>query len=174
MAQTARLGLALMAAAQAQKHVTHNDALLSIDALVQAVVAETDRLAPPAAPQEGDVGGREGDVGATTDRDAHVRGREGRGIVDAVPDHGDVAALLLPGAHELRFAFGPHLRCDVRDAELGGEGACGGLSVTGYHRYRDPVPKQHRNHASRPERGTVTERDEPSELAIDCNENRRF
>ena len=54
MAQTARLGLALMAAAQAQKHVTHNDALLSIDALVQAVVAETDRLAPPAAPQEGD------------------------------------------------------------------------------------------------------------------------
>ena len=54
MAQTVRLGLALMAAAQAQKHVTHNDALLSIDALVQAVVAETDRLAPPAAPQEGD------------------------------------------------------------------------------------------------------------------------
>lgn len=54
MAQTARLGLALMAAAQAQKHVTHNDALLSLDALVQAVVVETDRLAPPTAPQEGD------------------------------------------------------------------------------------------------------------------------
>ncbi len=54
MAQTARLGLALMAAAQAQKHVTHNDALLSLDALVQAVVVETDRLAPPSAPQEGD------------------------------------------------------------------------------------------------------------------------
>ena len=54
MAQTARLGLALMAAAQAQKHVTHNDALLSLDALVQAVVLETDRLSPPAVPQEGD------------------------------------------------------------------------------------------------------------------------
>lgn len=54
MAQTTRLGLALMAAAQSQKHVTHNDALLSLDALVQGVVAETDRLAPPASPQEGD------------------------------------------------------------------------------------------------------------------------
>ena len=54
MAQTARLGLALMAASQAQKHVTHNDALLSLDSLVQAVVVETDRLAPPATAQEGE------------------------------------------------------------------------------------------------------------------------
>ena len=37
MAQTPRLGLALLAAAQAQKHVTHNEALASLDGLVQEV-----------------------------------------------------------------------------------------------------------------------------------------
>lgn len=34
MTETPRLGLPLMAAAQAQKHVTHNEALMLVDALV--------------------------------------------------------------------------------------------------------------------------------------------
>ena len=40
--------------AQAQKHVTHNEALRALDALVQLSVADTDRTAPPAAAQNGD------------------------------------------------------------------------------------------------------------------------
>ena len=54
MAQTPRLGLALLAAAQAQKHVTHNDALASLDGLVQASVLAMDTASPPATPNEGD------------------------------------------------------------------------------------------------------------------------
>lgn len=47
MVQTPRLGLALLAAAQAQKHVTHNDALASLDGLVQASVLASDVATPP-------------------------------------------------------------------------------------------------------------------------------
>jgi Protein of unknown function (DUF2793)/Chaperone of endosialidase len=54
MAQTPRLGLVLLAAAQAQKHVTHNDALASLDGLVQASVIASDTASPPATPAEGD------------------------------------------------------------------------------------------------------------------------
>ena len=53
MTDTARLGLPLLAAAQAQKHVTHNEALLLLDALVQGAVLDKDLAAPPASPAEG-------------------------------------------------------------------------------------------------------------------------
>src|SRR5262249_996836 len=42
------------AAAQAQKHVTHNDALMMLDALVHLSVIEANRLDPPDAPADGD------------------------------------------------------------------------------------------------------------------------
>ncbi len=54
MSSTPHLALPLIAAAQAQKHVTHNEALASLDALVQLAVKERSRTAPPAAPEEGD------------------------------------------------------------------------------------------------------------------------
>jgi hypothetical protein len=54
MADTTHLQLPLLAAAQAQKHVTHNDALLRLDALVQLAVKDRDLTAPPASPSDGD------------------------------------------------------------------------------------------------------------------------
>jgi hypothetical protein len=54
MSSTPHLALPLIAAAQAQKHVTHNEALASLDALVQLAVKERGRTAPPTAPEEGD------------------------------------------------------------------------------------------------------------------------
>ncbi|WP_246153890.1 DUF2793 domain-containing protein [Methylobacterium oryzihabitans] len=51
---TPRLALPLLAAAQAQKHVTHNEALTVLDALVQLAVLDRTRTAPPASPAEGD------------------------------------------------------------------------------------------------------------------------
>lgn len=51
---TPRLALPYLAAGQAQKHVTHNDALIMLDALVQLAVRDRDRPAPPEAPTEGD------------------------------------------------------------------------------------------------------------------------
>jgi hypothetical protein len=54
MTSTPHLALPLLAAAQAQKHVTHNEALASLDALVHLAVKERGRAAPPATPDEGD------------------------------------------------------------------------------------------------------------------------
>ena len=51
---TRLLDLPLIQMGQAQKHVTHNEALLKLDALVQPVAADLDRTVPPADPGEGD------------------------------------------------------------------------------------------------------------------------
>jgi hypothetical protein len=50
---SARLGLPLLAAGQAQKETWHNEALALLDIAVQASVEEVDRHAPPATPQPG-------------------------------------------------------------------------------------------------------------------------
>ena len=54
MNETDRLRLPLLAAGQAQKEVTHNEALLALDGLVQASVVSRQTAAPPAAPAAGD------------------------------------------------------------------------------------------------------------------------
>jgi len=51
---TPRLGLPLIAASQAQKHVTHNEALGLLDALVQLACLDKDLTAPPQNPADGD------------------------------------------------------------------------------------------------------------------------
>ncbi|MDF3060728.1 MAG: hypothetical protein K0S06_837 [Microvirga sp.] len=54
MTATTHLSLPLIAAGQAQKHVTHNEALLALDALVHCAVKEKGVAAPPGTPAEGD------------------------------------------------------------------------------------------------------------------------
>lgn len=51
---TPRAALPELAAAQAQKHVTHNEALLQLDALLSARILDRDLSAPPASPADGD------------------------------------------------------------------------------------------------------------------------
>ena len=51
---TPNLALPYIAAAQAQKHVTHNAALDRLDGLVQLSVKDRDLTAAPASPAEGD------------------------------------------------------------------------------------------------------------------------
>jgi len=53
MFETPSLALPLLAADQAQKHVTHNEALSVLDAIVQLSVEDRDLAAPPDAPPEG-------------------------------------------------------------------------------------------------------------------------
>jgi hypothetical protein len=50
---TERLALPLLAASQSQKHVTHNEALVALDALVQLAVIDRQSV-PPEAPDEAD------------------------------------------------------------------------------------------------------------------------
>ena len=51
---TTHLLLPYILAAQAQKHVTHNEALRLLDAIVQLSVLDRDLTAPPASPADGD------------------------------------------------------------------------------------------------------------------------
>ena len=54
MSNTPRLGLPQIAASQAQKHVTHNEALLDLDSFVQTSLIDRDLTAPPGSPADGD------------------------------------------------------------------------------------------------------------------------
>lgn len=72
MSDTLRFALPLLAAAQAQKHVTHNEALLTLDALAHLHLTSRSLAAPPAAEEgaawlvaegaSGDWSGREGQI----------------------------------------------------------------------------------------------------------------
>lgn len=54
MDDTARLALPFIMSGQALKHITHNDALNRLDALVQPVVESTEVAAPPVSPLPGE------------------------------------------------------------------------------------------------------------------------
>lgn len=54
MSNSLNLGLPFVEPAQAQKHVTVNDALMRLDAVVQLAVIDRTIAAPPGAPAEGD------------------------------------------------------------------------------------------------------------------------
>ncbi len=73
MPDTAKLGLPLVAAAQAQKHVTVNESLTRLDALVQLDLTTIGATVPPASPADGEahaVG--VGATGAWTGEDGRV------------------------------------------------------------------------------------------------------
>ncbi|MEO0945632.1 MAG: DUF2793 domain-containing protein [Pseudomonadota bacterium] len=57
MAKTNRLELPLLAAGQAQKHVTVNEGFARLDALVQLSLVSVDETVPPALPSDGEAHG---------------------------------------------------------------------------------------------------------------------
>jgi hypothetical protein len=54
MTDTPNLGLPFIEGSQAQKHVTHNEALRILDAAIQIAVLDLTRTAPPSSPAEGE------------------------------------------------------------------------------------------------------------------------
>ncbi|MCB1412592.1 MAG: DUF2793 domain-containing protein [Xanthobacteraceae bacterium] len=54
MTETAYLGLPFIEGSQAQKHVTHNEALRILDSAIQIAVSDMTLTAPPASPVEGE------------------------------------------------------------------------------------------------------------------------
>ena len=52
---SARLALPYLMPSQAQKHVTHNEALRKLDVLVQLTVEVFDAATPPSLPEDGQV-----------------------------------------------------------------------------------------------------------------------
>ena len=53
MDDTPNLSLPYIMAAQSQKHVTHNEAIRALDAIVQLAVLDRDLTAPPGSPADG-------------------------------------------------------------------------------------------------------------------------
>ncbi|OYU18691.1 MAG: hypothetical protein CFE34_09310 [Rhodobacteraceae bacterium PARR1] len=89
------LSLPLILPAQAQKHVTHNEALRILDVLVQLAVTDRTRATPPAAPVEGD---RHiiatGATGPWSDRDGQVACYWGGAWLYLIPQDGWTARVL--------------------------------------------------------------------------------
>ena len=54
MTDTANLGLPFIEGSQAQKHVTHNEALRILDAAIQIAVLDLTRTSPPSSPADGE------------------------------------------------------------------------------------------------------------------------
>lgn len=76
MTDTPRLLLPLVAAAQAQKHVTVNEALMRLDAVVHLAVSSRALLAPPDVPVEGGLWvAPAGSTGAWAGRDGEIAWR---------------------------------------------------------------------------------------------------
>ncbi|MGI9388585.1 MAG: DUF2793 domain-containing protein [Boseongicola sp.] len=69
MSETAQLGLPLVQPAQAQKHVTVNDAFQRLDALAQISISTAGGATPPPAPGEGEL--HAVGAGASTDWAGH-------------------------------------------------------------------------------------------------------
>ena len=89
MSTTARLGLPFLQAAQAQKHVTVNDALVRIDATSQMVLTSVDQATPPALANDGECFGVPN--GAVNDWSGHageIAIRSNGGWVFVTPQRG--------------------------------------------------------------------------------------
>ncbi|WP_374628670.1 DUF2793 domain-containing protein [Pannonibacter indicus] len=140
MSETARLGLPLIAAAQAQKHVTHNEALVRLDALAHLRLIE-ERQAPLAVAGEGDsflvASGAWGAFAGHEGKAAHYSGgawvfypgfeglraflaSEGRLLVFSGGGWRDYAALLGPQMVLARSSGGATAGLSVLEATLSG------------------------------------------------------
>lgn len=106
MPTTPRFALPLLAVAQAQKEMTHNEALTLLDALVHAAVEAGPLAAPPASPADGQcwiVGAAP--TGAWAGKEHAIAIRTGGGWRFAPPREGMQATRLTDGAR-LRFDGG--------------------------------------------------------------------
>ncbi len=112
MTDTINLGLPFIDGNQAQKHVTHNEALRILDAAIQIAVADTTRTVPPASPATGDrhvVAG--GASGAWTGHDGAIATWEDGAWAFLAPKAGwwlwsvaDASIMIFDGAAWLPFA----------------------------------------------------------------------
>lgn len=91
MSETPNLALPLLAAAQAQKHVTVNEALLIVDALASLRLESVSETVPPATPGEGECWSvPAGATGAWSGHDGEIALRIGGGWVFRAPRGGAV------------------------------------------------------------------------------------
>ncbi|MEJ8476880.1 DUF2793 domain-containing protein [Roseibium algae] len=149
MTSTARLNLPYIAASQAQKEVTHNEALARIDALAHLVILDRDLSAPPAANEgdcylvatggSGDWAGKDGRIASYADG-AWAFYAPALGMLAYVADEGtlsvytasgwkDYGALLSSVATVSRSVSGAESRIGTVEEELSLSGASVSSSI---------------------------------------------
>ena len=126
MTDTSNLTLPLLAAAQAQKHVTVNEALQRLDGVVQLTLRSRSEATPPGAVLEGECFGVPGGaVNAWAGRDGEVAQYVNGGWVFFTPKAGWRAFVADRGTTDLHdgsgwlhrlWRDGPGDGCDHRDA----------------------------------------------------------
>ena len=101
--QSTRLGLPFLLPAQAQKHVTHNEALSRLDLLVHLTVQAFEANTPPDAPQQGQIWAL-GDTpsGLWDGQGGRLAARDGDAWLFITPMIGWVAVRIVPEGPELR------------------------------------------------------------------------
>ena len=110
----------------------------------QRAARQPDRVGghPQVAADEREVTGLDRDVGAGAHGQAQVGLRERRGVVDAVPDHGDRPALVLQPADDVHLVARQHLGDHLLDPDLGRHRPRHGLVVAGQQDRGEPEVAQ--------------------------------
>ncbi|MEM8632267.1 MAG: DUF2793 domain-containing protein [Pseudomonadota bacterium] len=102
MADTSNLGLPLVQAAQAQKHITVNEALVRLDGLTQLALGSRQLTSPPASAADGDTWAvPAGGLGLWAGQDGRLAVFSNGGWVFADPRRGWSAYILDEGARAL-------------------------------------------------------------------------
>ncbi len=124
---TTHLLLPYILAAQAQKHVTHNEALKLLDGLVQLSVLDRDLTTPPDSPTDGD----RYIVGAGAEDEAVLQVYDGSGWVGTTPSElQNMAQLGLGTAADAANPFSAKLNAALWTAKTVAEGGTGDLFYT--------------------------------------------
>ena len=125
MDTTVRLGLPLLMSGQAQKDVTHNEALLAIDQLLALAVGSRSVMAPPASPEPGDSYIVPPGAPAWQDEAGALMVWNGFGWVASLPPPGAIAFVIDEAATIVRAGAGWTLGWPVAALMIGGRQVLG-------------------------------------------------
>ena len=110
------------------------------------------------------------DIGTGAHRNADLRLRQSRRVIDPVSGHRDDPALLLEVSHRRGLLIRKDLGGDVVKAELATDSLCCSPAVAGQHDNAHPIPAQRPQRAARALLDRIGDRDEPGRDAVDRNQ----
>jgi hypothetical protein len=137
--QTPNLTLPYILAAQAQKHITHNEALRKLDAIVQLAVLDRDLASPPASPADGAryiVAGAP--TGAWVGHAGHIAAYQDGAWAFCVPNEGWLAWI---SDEDVLVSWSGSIWTSVSGGGGGGAGGAGNFTTIGVNTTADATNK---------------------------------
>ena len=112
------------------------------------------------------------DIGTGPHGNPNIRSRQGWSVVDTIACHRNGPALSPESLDDLALVLWQHLRLNLGDAELGGNGLCRRIVVSGQHDHANASCLQRGNGGWRGRLDWVGDRDDAGHLAVDRYEDR--